>query len=165
MGDWKGTVNLTSKFGGLTAGKLDQVDEIDVEFGEASIGQVNNGKVSFKFNGKSWIGNVTGSVKINSEFSGNVKLSVDDKLTDLSLNESYSNIQMSVPKDISANFDIHTSFGNFHNSTDININAGKEDDDDMGPKFDKDYSGKAGEGKARIKIKSSFGKVKIIERN
>jgi hypothetical protein len=31
----------------------------------------------------------------------------------------------------------------------------------MGPHFDKDYAGKAGDGKARIRIKSSFGSVRL----
>ena len=160
--DMKGEVNLTSKFGGLTTGKLDNVDEIDVEFGEASIGQVHNGKITFKFNSKSSIEKVSGSIKINSEFSGNVRFTVDNDIDELSVNESYSTIRMSVTKNLSANFDIHTSFGSFHNSTGFNI-AEEKDDDDNGPKFDKDYAGKAGAGKAKIKIKSSFGKVRLSD--
>ncbi len=47
--DLKGTVELISKFGGLTAGNLENVDAIDVEFGEAKIGDVANGKLTLKF--------------------------------------------------------------------------------------------------------------------
>ena len=71
---------------------------------------------------------------------------------------------MKVTKGLSANFDVHTSFGNFHNNTDFKISEEKEDDDN-GPRFDKDYSGKAGDGKAKIKIKSSFGSVRVSDNN
>src|SRR5882757_9288237 len=47
--EFKGLVTLTSKFGSLNTGKLDNVDQIDVEFGRAYIGAVTNGKVVFKF--------------------------------------------------------------------------------------------------------------------
>ncbi|MBS1599835.1 MAG: hypothetical protein JST75_16535 [Bacteroidetes bacterium] len=162
--DLTGEVNLTSKFGSLTTGKLDNVDEIDVEFGTASLGPVHNGEITFKFNGKSHIASVSGNVKIKSEFSGNVQFDVDNNIEELSIYESYSTIKMQVTKALSANFDVHTSFGSFHNNTDFRISEQKEDDDN-GPRFDHDYSGKAGDGKARIKIKSSFGNVRVSDNN
>lgn len=162
--DLKGEVNLTSKFGSLTTGKLDNVDEIDVEFGTASLGPIHNGDITFKFNGKSQIASVSGTVKIKSEFSGNVQFDVDNNIEELSLYESYSTIKMTVTKALSANFDVHTSFGNFHNNTDFKISE-ERDNDDNGPRFDKDYSGQAGGGKAKIKIKSSFGNVRVSDNN
>jgi hypothetical protein len=160
VGDMKGEVNLTSKFGSLTAGNLDNVDEIDVEFGEAQIGNVHNGKITFKFNGKSLIGRVSGSVKIVSEFSGNVQFNVDDNISELNITESYSSVRMVASKALSASFTVHTSFGSFKNRTDFNIKEEKEDEDD-GPKFDKDYKGSANSGSGKIKIKSSFGSVSL----
>jgi len=162
--DLKGQVNLTSKFGSLNTGKLDNVDEIDVEFGTAALGPVHNGQITFKFNGKSQIASVSGNVKIKSEFSGNVQFDVDNNIEELSVFESYSTIKMNVTKALSANIDVHTSFGNFHNNTDFKIAEDREDDDN-GPRFDKDYSGKAGDGKAKIKIKSSFGNVRLSDNN
>jgi hypothetical protein len=159
--DLSGEVNLTSKFGGLTTGKLSKVDEIDVEFGGADIGPVTNGNITFKFNHRSHLESVKGSAKIKCEFSGNVQFAVDNKIDELSVYESYSNLKIIVPKDLSAAFDIHTSFGTFTNNTDFNFSEPKDDDDQYGPRFDRDFSGTAGTGKARIKIKSSFGKVKL----
>jgi hypothetical protein len=158
--DLGGLSNLTSKFGGLIAGKLDNVEAIDVEFGTADIAQVRNGKVTFKFDSKSHIDKISGSVRINSEFSGNVQLNIQDNIEELTLNESYSKIRMIATKELSANFDIHTSFGSFHNSSDFKISEDR-DDNESGPRFDKDYTGKAGDGKAKIKIKSSFGSVRL----
>ncbi|HXB05754.1 MAG TPA: hypothetical protein VNW04_01525 [Puia sp.] len=158
---FKGLVMLTSKFGSLTTGKLDNVDQIDVEFGKANITSVTNGKVVFKFNKESRIGMVNGSVKITSEFSQNVQLVVADDIQELSVFESYSGVRMVVNKALSAQFDVHTSFGHFHNESDFNINEAKEDAGDMGPHFDHDYTGRSGDGRARIRIKSSFGSVRL----
>jgi len=165
VSDFKGAVSLTSKFGSLTTGKLDNVEDIDVEFGKAEIGPIHNGEVTFKFNSKSQIASVSGTVKIKSEFSGNVQFDVDNNIEELSVYESYSTIKMTVTKALSANIDVHTSFGSFHNNTDFQIAEDKEDDDNNGPRFDKDYSGKAGSGKAKIKIKSSFGNVRLSDIN
>lgn len=158
---FKGLVTLTSKFGSLEAGKLENVDQIDVEFGKAEITSVSNGKIIFKFNERSHIGKVDGTVKINSEFSQNVQFVVADNINELSVVESYSGVRLVVNKDLSAQFDVHTSFGKFHNESDFNINEAKEDKDDWGPHFDKDYSGKSGDGRAKIRIKSSFGSVRL----
>ena len=158
---FKGLVTLTSKFGSLNTGRLDNVDQIDVEFGKAYITSVNNGKVLFKFNKESRIGKVDGSVRISSEFSQNVQIGVADDISDLQISESYSGVRLVVAKDLSAEFEVHTSFGHFNNESDFEIDEHKEDKDDYGPHFDKDYSGKAGEGKGRIKIKSSFGTVRL----
>ncbi|GGB21599.1 hypothetical protein [Puia dinghuensis] len=158
---FKGLVTLTSKFGSLNTGDLDNVDQIDVEFGRAYIASVSNGKVVFKFNKESHIGKVGGNVKITSEFSQHVQFIVADNINELAVFESYSGVRVVVDKTLSAQFDVHTSFGHFHNESDINIDEQKEDDSSYGPHFDKDYSGKSGDGKARIKIKSSFGSVRL----
>jgi hypothetical protein len=161
--DMKGEVNLTSKFGSLNTGKLENVEEIDVEFGSAEIGPVNNGTLTFKFNSKSHVASVGGNVKFKCEFSGDVEFGVNNSIQELTVLESYSTVKIMVNKNLSANFDIHTSFGNFQNRTDFEIEEAKEDDDQYGPHFDKDFSGKAGDGKAKIKIKSSFGKVRLTD--
>jgi len=160
ISDFKGLVNLTSKFGSLSTGRLENVDAIDVEFGRAYISEVTNGKVIFKFNKESRIGKVNGNVKISSEFSHNVQFNVADNIQDLAVSESYSTVRMVVTKSLSAQFNVHTSFGSFHNDSEFNIKE-KREDSDSGPHFDKDYSGQAGDGKAMIKIKSSFGTVRL----
>jgi hypothetical protein len=160
--DFNGLITLTSKFGSLEAGKLTKVDEIDVEFGKAVIAEVSNGKLTFKFDQESEIGKVNGSVRINSEFSHNVKFNVANDIKELGVYESYSSVRMVVTKELSADFEVHTSFGSFNNDSDFGIKEEHEGgDNDFGPHFDKSFSGKAGDGKAKIKIKSSFGSVKL----
>ena len=159
--DFSGEVNLTSKFGSLNTGRLTNVDAIDVEFGKVTIAEISDGKVVFKFNKESNIGKVNGNVKITSEFSHNVQFTVGDNIKELSVFESYSGVRVIVAKSLSAEFDVHTSFGKFLNDSDFRIREHREDEGDYGPHFDKDYSGKAGDGRAKIRIKSSFGNVRL----
>lgn len=160
--DFKGLVSLTSKFGSLKAGNLDNVELIDVEFGEGHIGDVRNGKIAFKFDDKSTVGKLSGVVKITNEFSDLVQYNVSNNIEELTINESYSSIRVIVQKELSASFSIHTNFGDFHNNTDFKLNEKAEyDDDNTGVHFDKDYTGISGDGKAKIKIKSSFGEIRL----
>jgi len=160
IGNFTGPVNLVSKFGELITGKLSNARTLHVEFGSADIGPVIDPDVTFKFNSRSFIENVTGNAKIHAEFCNNVEISVDNSIKDLNLFESYSNVRLNIPENLSASFNVHTNFGTFRNSSGITISEEREDDN-MGPKFDKDFSGSSGSGNARIKIKSSFGKIRI----
>jgi hypothetical protein len=158
---FKGPVSLTSKFGSLSTGRLSNVDLIDVEFGRGYVSSITNGKVVLNFDHEARIGNVSGNVRINCEFSQNVEVGVMDNIQELSVYESYSEVKVVVDSSLSAEFDVHSSFGHFRNESDFAISERKEDEGDYGPHFDKDYSGKAGDGKAKIKIKSSFGTVRL----
>jgi hypothetical protein len=160
IGNFIGPVSLTSKFGELTTGKLTNARELHVEFGKAEIGAVTNPDITLKFNGSSLIKEITGNAKIHAEFCDNVEFSLDQNIKDFFLFESYSNVRLYIPKNLSASFDVHTNFGSFSNSSGIQISQQKEDDN-MGPKFDEDYSGSSGSGNAKIRIKSSFGKIRI----
>jgi hypothetical protein len=158
--DFKGPVSLTSKYGSLVAGNLANVNNIDVEFGRATIGDITNGKVVFQYNSSSRIGKVNGSVRIISEFSSRVQINVGD-VKDLTINESYSGIRMVVDKSVSAQITIHTNFGEFRNESDFTIKEQHEPDEESGPKFDRDYSGTMNDGKAQIKVKSEFGSLRL----
>jgi hypothetical protein len=68
---------------------------------------------------------------------------------------------MVVDKNISAQITIHTNFGEFHNESEFTIREKHEDEGEMGPKFDRDYSGTLGDGKAQIKVKSEFGSLRL----
>jgi hypothetical protein len=158
--DFAGSANLTSKFGELTTGKIPNAKMIHVEFGKAEVGRLSNADVIFKFNSKSSVAGLSGNSKVDVQFCSQVSISIDNSINELSLYQSYSTINLKVPDNLSAQFDVHTNFGSFKNKTEFNISEENEDDN-SGPKFDKNYSGKAGSGAAKIKIKSSFGNVKI----
>jgi hypothetical protein len=162
--NFDGSASLTSKFGELTTGKLPNATLVHVEFGKAEIGRLNNADVILKFNGNSQIAGISGNSKVDVQFCSNVDITVDDAVSTLSLFQSYSTINLKVSDQLSAQLDVHTNFGSFKNKTEFNI-AEEDEDDNSGPKFDKSYSGKAGSGAAKIKIKSSFGSVRLSNVN
>lgn len=160
--DFEGNATLTSKFGEMSTGKLAAAKLVHVEFGKADIGRLNNTELILKFNNKSNVAGISGHSKVHVEFCGHVNLSIDNTITELSIFESYSDIRLKAPANLSALFDVYTNFGSFENTTGFNISENKEDES-SGPKFDKNYSGSAGKGTARIKIKSSFGSVRLAD--
>ena len=159
--DLKGPVELESKFGSLTAGKLSNVKELNVEFGKADIEWINNGKITIKFS-KASLGKMSGNLDTHFEFCDAIDIKLDNSLRELTMKTSYSTVEIELSKDFSASFDIKTSFGDLSNRTSYGFKEEGEDDDRRGPKFDKQYYGTAGSGSAKIKIKSDFGKVKLM---
>jgi len=159
--DMSGPVEITHKFGDLVAGNLANVKELHVEFGSAIVESINNCKVVIKFS-KAEIKKMTGDIKGTFEYCDKVKLTLNNSATDFNINNQFSKLEVNVSDGFNGDFDIHTNFGEFHNSTPIVIKEKQEDDDDHGPKFDKDYSGKSGSGACKVKIKSSFGTVRFI---
>jgi hypothetical protein len=158
--DLKGLVDITQKFGDLTAGKLSNVKELHVEFGKAMVEGVTNGKIVVKFS-EAQVKKLSGAIKASFEFSGKVKMGIDNSVTEFTLTNSYSDIEINLPDNFGAEFDIRTNFGDFHNKTSLDIKEEKEDED-HGPKFDKTFTGKTGNGACKVKIKSSFGSIRFI---
>jgi hypothetical protein len=131
-----------------------------VEFGKATIGDINNGKVMLQYCSSSRIGKISGNVHLSSEFSSRILINVGEGIQQLTVTESYSGVRMVVDKNLSAQINIHTNFGEFHNETEFTIHE-RSEGDETGPTFDRDYSGTVGEGKAQIKVKSEFGSLRL----
>lgn len=159
IGDYKGKVSLESKFGSLTTGHLTGYAKVLVEFGKANIGSMQEGDLTIKFS-RGLINKLSGEVKANFEHS-NVKLAVENNLKNLDIKNSFTQLYLDVNTRLSANFDISTSFCEVKNKTDFAIKKEGDDDENHGPKFDFRYSGKAGSGDSRVRVKASFGDVTI----
>lgn len=158
MPDYQGQVQLESKFGALTAGALANVKAINVEFGKADIRSVQDGKTTIKFS-RGRIGNVSGNFEGNFEHCGGVWIGVDNNTQSVKIKNDFTKVYLNVPKDLSANFDMETHFGEVNNETGFSIKKADEEDDDHGPKFDHRYKGKAGAGNVPVRVKSEFGEV------
>lgn len=156
--DYKGSVFLESKFGSLTAGKLSNVKEVDVEFGKAEVESVNGGRVTIKFSSGEFK-NLYGDCEMRVEFCNKVKIGINNSVKDFDLRTSYSTIYVDAPNDLSAAWEIRTNFGDFKNKTSFNIKEERADDDRRGPKFDKNFSGNSGNGSNKIQIRTEFGEV------
>lgn len=158
--DYSGEVALTSKFGSLTTGYLSNIKNINVEFGKATLANINSAPVTIKFS-KAVISKLSGDIKLNLEFCNNVRLSLDNNLTSLDLKTSYSTVNLKPLSNLPASYTIFTSFGSFKNTSGIKFTS---DEDQAGekkysPKFDYEYSGKSGTGNIPVKVKSSFSKI------
>lgn len=158
--DYRGTVELESKFGKLTTGMLQNPKSILVEFGSANIGGANGGTITVKFS-KAEIGPLSGNVNLRVEFSDAIKVGMNNNVSALDVKASYSQVYLDVPANLSASFAVHTSFGEFNNRTSFPIREEREDDNRHGPKFDKDYSGNAGGGANKVKVRAEFGEVTL----
>ena len=88
---------------------------------------------------------------------------MDNNLTGLELNTSYSTINLRPAANLSAAYVVNTSFGSFKNRSGIKFDSDKDDED--GPKFDFRYEGKSGNGSVPVKIKDSFGKIILGDAN
>jgi len=161
MQDHTGAVSLKSSFGKLTAGRLQKVNKLFVEFGKADIKSLNNIDASFKFSTVN-IDLLGGSNKIHMEFCKFSKLTLSPDLSSLSLNESYSTVNLRPAAGFSASYDISTSFGSVVDHANIGIKR-TDEPDRYGPDSDKKYEGRSGSGAAKITARSSFGKIIIGE--
>ncbi|WP_207513286.1 hypothetical protein [Longitalea luteola] len=159
IGDHSGDVSLESKFGSLTTGKLANA-KVQIEFGKGTIGGINNGNVVIKFS-KAVIDNLDGNVNAVFEHCDVAKLRVDNNTRTLTVKNSFSNLYLDLQNNISANFDISTHFGDLQNKTNLEIKEEKDDDEGHGPRFDKKFTGRSGNGSTAMKIKSEFGKITI----
>jgi hypothetical protein len=160
--DFRGEVDLTSKFGSLTTGNLSSIKSINVEFGKANLTNITSAPVTIKFS-KAVISKLSGAVKMNLEFCSSVRLSLDANLSSLDLKTSYSTVNLKPLGDLSASYNISTSFGSFKNTSNIKFSSDEDGDNNRGPKFDYEYSGKSGSGSVPVKVKSSFGKIIVGE--
>ncbi len=157
--DYNGAISLDSKFGSLTAGKLQKTDELNVEFGNADIKSVSNVDAKFKFSSIN-IDQLGGNNKIYLEFCGFTKLNLASDLTGLDMKESYSTVNLRPAAGLTASYHISTNFGSVVDRSNIGIKR-TDKEPDFGPDFNREYEG--GSGSVKIEAKSSFGKIIIGE--
>jgi hypothetical protein len=159
--DYKGPVSLASKFGSLQAGTLAKVEKVLVEFGKANLKSVSNVNATFKFS-TIVIENLSGNNTIKMEFCSSTKIVLDNELAGLTLNESYSTVNLKPASNLSASYHIRTSFGSLKDRSNANIKR-TDEPDRYGPDSERTYEGKNGSGAAKIDIRSSFGTIIIGE--
>lgn len=164
--DLSGEAKINSQFGSLNAGNLSNVKAVSIQFGNGTIESVNDGKLDFQFNNKDIIvRRITGDVIVNVQHckSHSVKLNVDNSIKSISLNNSFSDVILSVPNNLSASYNISTSHGGFTNKSSFTISEEDENkgQKQYGPRFNHKYSGNSGGGASKIKVHTNFGDVII----
>jgi len=157
--DYTGPVSLTNKYGHLTAGKLSKPEKLIVEFGKADIKSIGNIDLTFKYSSVN-IGSLTGNCKLKLEFCSYSLINLDNGLTSLTVNDSYSSVHLDPAPNLSATYTISTSYGSLIDKTDIGIKR-TDTPDKYGPDLNKRYEGKSGAGTVKVDVKSSFGNIMI----
>jgi hypothetical protein len=153
--DYNGAATLESKFGSLTAGRLTNPQMVKVEFGKATIAEMNGGKLEINFS-SGQVDKLAGNVTTKLGHCNAVKLKLDNDVQSLDLNNSYSSVYLDLSRNLSANYQVKTSFGNFINRTSFAI---REDERNGGRGMGGSFAGSSGAGAAKINISSSFGDV------
>ena len=138
-----------------------KLDKLEVGFGRANLKYLSNSDVTFSYSSIN-IDNLSGSNKIKMEFCGYSKIILDNDLSSLNLNDSYSVVHLQPASNFGATYDIRTSYGSFNDKTGGNIKR-TDEPEQYGPDLDKHYEGKTGSGAAKITINSSFGSIMIGE--
>lgn len=160
IGDFNGEATIESKYGSLTAGKLSNAKKVLIEYGKGSIGSINDGSLIVRYS-RVAVTNLDGDVQATFEYCNPVKLHIDNDFKQLTVKNSYSHLYLDVNTNISASFDISTNYGHLSNQTNFDIKEDRDDDDRHGPRFNKRYTGKSGNGNTAMKIKSDYGQVTL----
>jgi hypothetical protein len=153
--DYNGTATLESKFGSLTAGRLTNPQMVKVEFGQATIAEMNGGRLEINFS-SGQVNKLTGNVTTKIGHSNAVKLKLDNDVQSLDLSNSYSSVYLDLSRNLSAAYQVKTSFGNFINRSSFTI---QENEKNGGRGMGGSFTGSSGSGAAKININSSFGDV------
>jgi hypothetical protein len=155
--DYNGPASIEEKFGNLNTGNLYNVKDLNVQFGSAKIESIANCKFTVGYSTFA-VKKFSGDIDAKFDFCDGGELNLDNSIKSLKIYNNYSSIKINASKDLSADFDIETHFGDFINHTDYAIDEEKEKDGEWkSPKFDYHYTGKAGGGNIKVKIKSNFG--------
>lgn len=159
IGDYNGPLNIHSKFGSLTAGKLSKTEHVTIEFGKGVVDRINGGELTVKFS-RAEVKQLSGDIRVTLEFANGVKLNLDNEVKKFTLQTKYTTVYLDASNDLSADFDIRSKFGSFSNNTNFNIKEDKKSNDDRYvPKMVKNYTGKSGSGSMEVKINNDFGHV------
>jgi hypothetical protein len=157
--DRAGETTLISKFGKLEAGNIARNNNITVEFGKATIGSVNGGKLVFKFSSNIQVSGLSGETKLVSEYSSGAYTLLGE-LTGLHLITAYSSTRLNLPAALPASITANCSFGSVVNKTAFPLTQVKDEDHRYG--LEKNYEGQSGGGQVKIKIQNSFGEVRLM---
>jgi len=154
--DYKGEATIEIQYGTLTAGKISNAKKISVGFGKADIDQVNNGIVNIQYS-TGTIKKLVGNIDAKFEFCNAIKINVDNDVKSLDIINSYSTVYLDLSKDLSASYNISTSYGLFKNKSNFKIESGS--DEERPSYMTTKYSGTSGSGSIKLNVRSSFGTV------
>jgi hypothetical protein len=159
--DYTGAANIEVTFGSLIASNLANVQNLSVQFGKADIESIANATIKVGYSAFS-IKKISGDIDAEFNFCPGKEIKLDNTVKSLKIANNYSTVKINADKGLSADFDIETHFGEFKNHSDYTIVEEKEKEGEWkSPKFDYHFTGKAGNGDIKVRIKSNFGNTTI----
>ena len=181
--DFSGPVNISSSYGSLTSGRLDNpANQVKVSYGSASIDNFINGNLSVAYGsltlnqaaklnatikyGKATIAQLSQGGDFNIAYTGGFKIDeVDKSVKNLNINSSYSGVSLGLEEGANFDFDVTVNYAGF-NYSNSRVNLVEQITSSDKPKSwspSKNYKGQIGKGSDnRIIIKSNYGGVKFL---
>jgi hypothetical protein len=159
--DYNGQIDIKSKFGVLTAGVLTDVKALSVEFGKATVKSMGDVSAVFKFSTVD-IASLKGANKIKMEFCDSSRIVMASNLTALTLEESYSTINLRPANGLGVSYTVKTNFGTFIDRSNAGV-VRTDTPDRYGPDSNRTYEGKSGNGAVKVDLKSTFGRIILGE--
>ena len=181
--DFSGPVNISSSYGSLTSGKLDNpANQVKVSYGSASIDNFINGNLSVAYGsltlnqaaklnatikyGKATIAQLSQGGDFNIAYTGGFKIDeVDKSVKNLNINSSYSGVSLGLEEGANFDFDVTVKYAgfNYSNSRVYLVEQITSSDKPKSWSPSKNYKGQIGKGSDnRIIIKSNYGGVKFL---
>lgn len=178
----EGKVTISSAYGNLAAKTLSNQSTIQLKYGNADIeavgscaielsygnlrlGSANNLSANLSYSSVK-VGKLRETGSINVRYGDGVQIGdLDRNLRNLSINASYSGVDLGLSGDENADFAVTVHYGDFsygdHNVTITGKNPGDNDKGVHMTRSFKGYIGKGGSGGKTIAINTSYGNVKF----
>ncbi len=159
LDDHSGEVEINLQFGNLSAGKLSNLNELDLQFGKGEVDQLSGGHLNIQFSSID-VNEVTGDFDCKLSFCKNSTFNISSEIDRIDMVADHSTVEIRLPNNLSAEFNINTSFGKLKNNSGFEI-SDMTKKSQYGPTFDHEYKGSSGSGDVDVRIKSSFSTVTL----
>ena len=181
IGNMEGRVTINCAYGSFSAKSMTSESSVIVKYGSADIGNLGSSNVEVSY-GSLTIGSadklmanvsysginidrIKTSGNINLRYGGGLKIGdVDRNMKSLSINSSYSNVDIGLSGDENTDFGVTVHYGDFnYGDHDVTVTSKTPDDNDRGVHFTKSYKGHVGKGNSEksIEVYSNYGNVKF----
>lgn len=162
------SIELISRYGTLTGGKLTQLKSVTVEYGKATIAELGSSDITFRGSGIS-INAVTGNLKGLIDMCTSIDMPIMNSAKEISLNSRYTRLYFILDKNPDLQYDIETTNAIASGKQGLPLQEKQEasiaSTDKMKVIKTKSYyySGQFGTGnKTKLEVKSQGGSIRVL---
>jgi hypothetical protein len=169
VGDFSNpAAQLRSRYGSMTAGKIDQLQQLTIEYGKAKIASLGNTQVNFRNSGID-IGTISGSLTGNIDYCNSIDLYLAKEVKDINLSNRSTRLYFIVDQNKSIKYDIETINAIATSKQSIKLEEEKPVPAENGktlPSLNNKhhYVGSLGSGASttHLQVKSNAGSIRIL---